>query len=111
MAAMLAVAKDMPNVWLGAPPKHWNFHPLSTLEHKTLALVGMGGIGTEIAKRAVPFGMRVRAIRRTAAPSPVAGVEMATSFRELLPDADHLVLAAPERRRPSTSSTRRRSKQ
>jgi phosphoglycerate dehydrogenase-like enzyme len=95
LAAMLAFAKDMPNVWLEAPPKHWNFHPLSTLEHKTLALVGLGGIGTEIAKRALPFGMRVRAVRRTAAPSPVAGVEVLTDFRELLPDADHLVLAAP----------------
>jgi phosphoglycerate dehydrogenase-like enzyme len=95
MAAMLAFAKDMPKVWLDAPPKHWNFHPLSTLEHKTLALVGLGGIGTEIAKRALPFGMRVRAVRRTAAPSPVPGVEVVPSFADLLADADHLVLAAP----------------
>jgi phosphoglycerate dehydrogenase-like enzyme len=95
LAAMLAFAKDMPKVWLEAPPKHWNFHPLSTLEDKTLALVGLGGIGTEIAKRALPFGMRVRAVRRTATPSPVAGVEVVTDFAELLPDADHLVLAAP----------------
>jgi phosphoglycerate dehydrogenase-like enzyme len=95
LAAMLAFAKDMPEVWLNEPPKHWNFHRLSTLEHKTLALVGLGGIGTEIAKRALPFGMRVRAVRRTSAPSPVAGVEIVTDFTELLADADHLVLAAP----------------
>jgi len=95
LAAMLAFAKDMPQVWLETPPKHWNFHPLSTLEGKHLALVGLGGIGVEIAKRALPFGMRVRAVRRTAAPSPVAGVELVTDFRDLLPDADHLVLAAP----------------
>ena len=95
LAAMLAFAKDMPRVWLHEPPKNWNFHRLSTLENKTLALVGLGGIGTEIAKRALPFGMRVRALRRTAAPSPIDGVEMATDFAELLPDADHLVLAAP----------------
>jgi phosphoglycerate dehydrogenase-like enzyme len=95
LAAMLAFAKDMPNVWLDAPPKHWNFHPLSTLENKHLGLLGLGGIGIEIAKRALPFGMRVSAVRRTSAPSPVAGVEMRTDFRELLPDADHLVLAAP----------------
>jgi phosphoglycerate dehydrogenase-like enzyme len=99
MAAMLAFAKDMPNVWLETPPKHWNFHPLSTLEHKTLALVGLGGIGTEIAIRAVPFGMRVRAVRRTAAPSPVPGVEVVAEFTDLLGDADHLVLAAPGTRR------------
>jgi phosphoglycerate dehydrogenase-like enzyme len=95
IAAMLAFAKDMPNVWLDAPPKGWNFHPLSTLEHKTLALVGLGGIGSEIARRALPFGMRVRAVRRTAAPSPVPGVEVVADFADLLPDADHLVLAAP----------------
>jgi phosphoglycerate dehydrogenase-like enzyme len=95
MAAMLAFAKDMPGVWLDAPPRHWNFHPLSTLEHKNLALVGLGGIGTEIATRAIPFGMRVRAVRRTAAPSPVPGVEVVTNFADLLPEADHLVLAAP----------------
>lgn len=95
LAAMLAFAKDMPKVWLEEPPKHWNFHPLSTLEDKTLALVGLGGIGIEIAKRALPFGMRVRAVRRTATPSPVAGVEVVTDFTDLLPDADHLVLAAP----------------
>jgi phosphoglycerate dehydrogenase-like enzyme len=95
LAAMLAFAKDMPKVWLEAPPKHWNFHPLSTLEHKTLGLVGLGGIGTEIARRAIPFGMRVRAVRRTAAPSPVAGVEIVTKFSDLLPSVDHLVLAAP----------------
>jgi phosphoglycerate dehydrogenase-like enzyme len=95
LAAMLAFAKDVPKVWLDAPPKHWNFHPLSTLENKTLALVGLGGIGVEVAKRALPFGMRVRAVRRTEAPSPVAGVEVAANFGDLLADADHLVLAAP----------------
>jgi phosphoglycerate dehydrogenase-like enzyme len=95
LAAMLAFAKDMPNVWLESPPKHWNFHPLSTLEHKHLGLLGLGGIGIEIARRALPFGMRVSAVRRTSAPSSVAGVEVLTDFRELLPDADHLVLAAP----------------
>jgi phosphoglycerate dehydrogenase-like enzyme len=82
-------------VWLTEPPKHWNFHRLSTLEHKNLALVGLGGIGTEIATRALPFGMNVRAVRRTDVPSPVAGVEVVTDFATLLPDADHLVLAAP----------------
>ncbi len=95
IGAMLAFAKDMPAVWLDAPPPHWNFHRMSTLEHKTLAIVGFGGIGTEIAKRALPFGMRVRAVRRTQVPSPIAGVEMVSRFEDLLADADHLVLAAP----------------
>jgi phosphoglycerate dehydrogenase-like enzyme len=39
--------------------------------------------------------MRVVAMRRTPAPSPVEGVELVTTLDELLPLADHLVLAAP----------------
>ena len=34
------------------------------------------GIGAAVAVRALPFGMEVRAVRRSDAPSPVAGVEL-----------------------------------
>jgi phosphoglycerate dehydrogenase-like enzyme len=39
--------------------------------------------------------MRVRALRRTDAPSPVEGVEIMRSIGDLVSDADHLVIAAP----------------
>ena len=51
--------------------------------------------------------MRVHAVRRTAAPSPVSGVEIVTDFADLLPEADHLVLAAPGPFAPGTCSTGR----
>jgi phosphoglycerate dehydrogenase-like enzyme len=97
LAAILAWAKRMPETFLSEPPKYWNFpNPtLDRVEGSTVALVGMGGIGSAIATRAQAFGMRVRAMRRTDAPSPVPGVEMVRSLEELLPDADHVVLAAP----------------
>jgi phosphoglycerate dehydrogenase-like enzyme len=96
LAQMLAFEKDLPAVWLRAFPTSWNFHPtMGGLFGKTLALVGIGGIGRAIAERALPFGMRVRALRRRAAPSPVAGVELAASLDELVATADHLVLVAP----------------
>jgi phosphoglycerate dehydrogenase-like enzyme len=97
MAAMLAWAKRMPQTWLHEPPKHWNFpHPhLDSVAGSTLALVGLGGIGTAIAKRAMAFDMRVRALRRTDAPSPIEGVEVVRDIGALVGDADHLVLAAP----------------
>jgi phosphoglycerate dehydrogenase-like enzyme len=97
MAAVLARAKRMPETFLHEPPKYWNFPdpPLDRVEGATLALVGLGGIGTAIAKRALAFGMHVRAMRRTDAPSPIDGVTMVRSLDELLPDADHVVLAAP----------------
>jgi phosphoglycerate dehydrogenase-like enzyme len=95
LASMLAFEKQFPTTWLESPPEHWNYAPLGELAGKTLGLVGLGGIGVEIARRALAFDMRVVAVRRTTAPSPVAGVEVLTDLDELLPLADHLVLAAP----------------
>ncbi len=97
MAAVLAYAKRMPETFLHEPPKYWNFPnpPLDRVEGATLALVGLGGIGSAIATRALAFGMHVRAMRRTDAPSPVDGVTMVRSLDALLPGADHVVLAAP----------------
>jgi phosphoglycerate dehydrogenase-like enzyme len=97
MAAVLAWAKRMPETFLHEPPRHWNFPSpaLDRVEGSTLALVGLGGIGAAVATRAQAFGMHVRAMRRTAAPSPVPGVEMVTSLDDLLPGAAHVVLAAP----------------
>ena len=96
LAQMLAFEKDLPGVWLRAFPTSWNFHPtMGGLHGKTLALLGIGGIGRAIAERALPFGMRVRALRRRAAASPLPGVELATSLEDLVATADHLVLVAP----------------
>src|SRR5215210_4290901 len=95
LAAMLAFEKHLPETWITEPPDHWNFAPLGWLNTRTLGLIGLGGIGVAIAERSLPFGMRVRALRRRPDPSPLEGVEMVGSLDELLPEADHLVLAAP----------------
>jgi phosphoglycerate dehydrogenase-like enzyme len=95
VAAMLAVEKRMPDVWLSSPPGHWYQNDLGEINGKTLGLVGLGGIGTAVASRSLALGMRVLATRRSAAASPVPGVEVVPEFDDLLPVADHLVLAAP----------------
>jgi phosphoglycerate dehydrogenase-like enzyme len=95
LAAMLAFEKRLPETWIHEPPEHWNFAPLGWLNTRTLGLVGLGGIGLATAERALPFGMKVRALRRRPEPSPLEGVEVVGSLEELLPEADHLVLAAP----------------
>ena len=102
LAAMLAFEKHFPETWIHKPPEHWNFAPLGWLNTRTLGLVGLGGIGQAVAERALPFGMEVRALRRRPEPSPLDGVEVVGSLDELLPVADHLVLAAP-----ATARTRR----
>ena len=96
LAQMLAFEKELPDVWLRERPTSWNFRPtMGGLLGRTLALVGIGGIGPAVAERALPFRMRVRALRRRAAPSPIPGVELATSLDDLVATADHLVLVAP----------------
>jgi phosphoglycerate dehydrogenase-like enzyme len=97
LAAMLAWTKRFPETFLSEPPKYWNFPipPLDRLEGSTVALVGLGGIGESVARRALAFGMHVRAMRRTATPTPIAEVEIVTTLDELLPGAQHVVLAAP----------------
>jgi phosphoglycerate dehydrogenase-like enzyme len=97
LACMLAFEKRLPDAWVHEAPDHWNIPdpPLGTLDGRTLALFGFGGIGTAIAARALPFGMRVRAMRRTGGPSPVEGVEMVATLTELVAGAHHVVLVAP----------------
>jgi phosphoglycerate dehydrogenase-like enzyme len=94
LAVMLAFEKRLPSAWVREPPERWNFADLGGLHGRTLGLVGLGGIGSAVASRALPFGMRVRALRRTRRPSPIPGVEMARDLDDLLESADHLVLAA-----------------
>jgi phosphoglycerate dehydrogenase-like enzyme len=95
MAAMLAAEKRLPESWIHEPPAHWSIASLGGLRGRTLGLVGLGGIGCELARLALAFGMRVLALRRSDAPSPVAGVERARDLGALLAEADHLVLAVP----------------
>ena len=95
LGAMLAFEKRFPDIWLREPPEHWNFDKLGGLQDRTVGIVGFGGIGLAVATRALPFGMKVIAHRRTDAPSPLEGVEMSTSLDAVLAASDHLVLAVP----------------
>lgn len=102
LAMMLAFEKRLPDAWIRrVPVAGWSRTRLGTLAGKTLGLVGLGAIAVAVAERALPFGMRVRACRRTAAPAPLAGIEVAPSLIDLVASADHVVLAAP-----STAATR-----
>jgi phosphoglycerate dehydrogenase-like enzyme len=94
LAMMLAFEKRLPGSWIERPPERWNQAELGGLAGRTLGLVGLGGIATAVARRALAFEMRVRALRRSDAPSPLAGVEIARDLADLAASADHLVVAA-----------------
>ncbi len=67
------------------------------LEGRTLLVVGLGGIGSEVAQRGHGFGMRVIATRRSETPSPsyIEHVGKPGELLELLPRADVVVICTP----------------
>lgn len=80
---------------------NWDDHVagtgLRTLEGKTLLVVGLGGIGTEVARRAHALGMRVIATRASGHDGPdfVSYVGTADELPKLAATADAVVSALP----------------
>jgi phosphoglycerate dehydrogenase-like enzyme len=95
LAAMLSFEKQLPELWARPPDQVFGPAELGTLSERQLGLIGLGGIGSAVASRALAFGMSVRAVRRHEGPAPMAGVHM-TNLSGVLAEADHLVLAAPD---------------
>lgn len=94
LATMLAFEKQLPQWWITGPVEPWNRAQLGGLEGSTLGIVGLGAIGTEVARRALAFSMDVAAVRRTGAPPP-DGVTLLPDLVTLLARSDHVVVAAP----------------
>ena len=95
LAMMLAFEKQLPASWLAEPPEQWNTASLGGLAGRSVGIVGLGAVGTEVARRALAFDMEVLGLRRSGASAPLAGVSVAPSLTELLARSDHVVLCAP----------------
>ena len=67
------------------------------LPEATALIVGVGGIGSEVARLASAFGMRVIGVdeRRPSPPPGVAELHRAAALDELLPRADFVILTVP----------------
>jgi phosphoglycerate dehydrogenase-like enzyme/glyoxylase-like metal-dependent hydrolase (beta-lactamase superfamily II) len=67
------------------------------LHGKTMLVVGLGGIGTQVSRRAWSFGMRVRAVdpRDMERPDFVFSLDKPAKLMDLLPTADVVVIACP----------------
>ena len=65
---------------------------------RTLGVVGLGGIGSEVARRGLAFGMRVVAVdpMQTQAPQGVAALWKPERLGDLLAQADFVVIAVPQ---------------
>jgi cyclase len=70
---------------------------LQELNGKSMLVVGLGGIGTQVSRRASAFGMRVMAIdpKDMEPPVFVFSLDKPSELMKLLPKADVVVLACP----------------
>ncbi len=101
--AMLYFAKEMPRVLADQRRHHWEQFAVKNVRGVTLGLVGLGGVGREIARLARAVGVRVVAIRRSPRQggTEVSDVEAMYStdrLRELLAESDYVTLILPHTR-------------
>src|SRR2546423_10835036 len=94
--AMLMFAKNY--VWMerDKKAKRWERYCGEELTGKTLAIVGVGRVGQEVARHSKRMDMRVTGMRRSASPVPdVDKLFDRADLHAMLREADFLVLAAP----------------
>jgi phosphoglycerate dehydrogenase-like enzyme len=101
MALLLTLTRDIRHHAENQAKSEWGkgkseLTPIA-LDGRTLLVVGIGGIGSEIAQRGKAFGMTVWATRRSQAPKPdyIDRVELSPQLLSMLPEADVVVIAAP----------------
>jgi phosphoglycerate dehydrogenase-like enzyme len=99
MMLLLALVRRLP-LMLANQARHAfdrSFLPrLGALDGATMAIVGFGSIGREVARRARPFGMRIIGLTRSARPDPLADeIHPMTALHDMLARADAVVLAVP----------------
>jgi phosphoglycerate dehydrogenase-like enzyme len=102
IAMMLAFARGLQFFIPEREAGRWTEEPPSsvrmvTIEGKNVLVVGLGGIGTEVARRAHALGMRVTATRASGREGPefVSYVGLPDELHKLAADADFIVNTTP----------------
>jgi phosphoglycerate dehydrogenase-like enzyme len=101
MAFVLAFARGLQHYIPQQTKREWKRLPQNTgvvhLPEATALVVGVGGIGSEVARLAAAFGMRVIGVdeRRREAPPGVAELHRGDELDALLPGADFVILTVP----------------
>ena len=97
MTAMLMSVKRAHAMHDAQREHRWaNGLDLDELMGKTLLILGIGGIGREVARRAAAFGMRIWGANRSGGEvEHVDRVVSGDEWRSLLPEADFVVMTLP----------------
>jgi D-3-phosphoglycerate dehydrogenase len=96
---LLCVARNIPQADASVRGKNWDRRNFEGVElyNKTLGVIGMGRIGSELARRAIAFGMRVIAYDPylSATRARALQIELVDELDDLLAEADFISLHTP----------------
>ena len=97
LGLLLGLVKDLPQALANQRRHVWDraySARMGTLRGRTLAIVGFGSIGREIARYARPLGMRIVGLTRSGAPHELADeMRPLAELARVLPQAGAIVLA------------------
>jgi D-3-phosphoglycerate dehydrogenase len=95
---LMALARKIPQAHMSMKAGEWNRKSFQGTElyNKTLGILGMGRIGTEVARRAIAFGMRVLAYDPYLALSRAKALQVELlELDELYPRCDFITVHMP----------------
>ena len=96
---LMALARRIPQAHASMKAGEWNRKAFQGTElyNKTLGVLGMGRIGSEVAKRAIAFGMQVLAYDPylSHARAKALQVELVENLEEIYPRADFITVHMP----------------
>lgn len=101
VAAIYAHSKNLEGIRARSLAE-WKQAPLGRVSGSTVGIIGLGAIGTAVARQVLALGANVTATRRRQLPSLVEGVTLLDRIEDVVASADHLVLALP-----ATDATRK----
>lgn len=92
---LLALAKNLINNDRHLRQGQWHGHttqePTMQLQGRNLGIIGLGAIGLEIAKRAVAFGMKVYAVKRTIVKEDELKKKYGLTFLGIIEQMEYLI--------------------
>ncbi len=92
---VIALCREARAFGVAQSEHRWANSDTLDVEGRRMGVVGLGSIGTEVARLAAHFGIHVIGVRRTPTGDEPCETWPTTRLHELLPQIDDLVLTAP----------------
>jgi D-3-phosphoglycerate dehydrogenase / 2-oxoglutarate reductase len=100
IAMLMAISRNLPQAHMTLKKKEWVKKPYMGTEvfGKTLGVIGLGKIGSEVAKRMLAFGMRILIYDPFVTEEALADTEftLVKDLKELLKQVDYLTIHIPK---------------